>query len=182
MNFIRLFTFLNIFLVITACSSGEYKLQSILDSKIGKSKFVEKTRLELDGILGKKDSKLKASILDLVQDQVKIEYLDTLIDGKKARVKVIAIVPKMDEVNSLIMLASFLPREKMLEMTIQEIVVEVSKHSRRPAASSTAYENIASETYEFTVDFEKQKDWVINSEQLSKAFSKRNLISKRLEL
>lgn len=179
MNFTKLFALLNIFLVISACSSGESKLKSILDNKIGESKFIEKTRLELDGILGKKDSKLKASILDLVEDKVRIEYLDTLIDGKRARVRVVAVVPKMDEVNSLIILASFLPREKMLEMTIQEIVVEVEKHSRRPA-SSTGFEDIASETYEFTVDFEKQKDWMVDSEQLNRAFSKRNQISKRL--
>ena len=178
MNFIKLFAFLNIFLVIAACSP-QYKLQSILDRQIGKSKFLERTRLELDGILGKKDSKLKASILDLVEDQVKIEYLDTLIDGKKARIKVVAVVPKMDEINSLIMLASFLPREKMLEMTIQDIIIEVNKSSRKPASSS-GYEGGACETYEFTVDFEKHKDWVLNSEQLSRAFSKRNLISKRL--
>lgn len=179
MNFTKLFAFLNIFLVIAACSSGESKLQSILDRQIGKSKFLERTRLELDGILGKKDSNLKASILDLVEDQVKIEYLDTLIDGKKARVKVVAVVPKMDEINSLIMLASFLPREKMLEMTIQDIITEVNKSSRKPASSSD-YGGFACETYEFTVDFEKHKDWVLNAEQLNRAFSKRNLISKRL--
>lgn len=177
MNFTKLFAFLNIFLVITACSS-EYKLQSILDNQIGKSKFVERTRLELDGILGKKDSKLKASILDLVEDKVKIEYSDILIDGKKARVKVVAVIPKMDEINSLIVLASFLPREKMLEMSIQEIVSEVGKNSRRPA-SAAGYEGIASESYEFAVDFEKYKEWTANSEQLSRAFSKRNQISKR---
>lgn len=176
MNFIKLFAILNLFLFLGGCSSGESKLQSILDRQIGRSKIVERTRLELDSILGKKDSRLKASVLDFISDRVELKYSEIIIDGKKARVKVVANVPKMEEMSTLILLASFLPRDKMLDMTIQDVFVEVAKNSRRPSSAS---ENITNETYEFSIDFEKRKDWIANSGQLNRAFSKRNLISKR---
>lgn len=177
MNCLKLVTFLNLFLFITACSSGESKLLLILDKQIGKSKFVEKTRLELDSILGKKESKLKTSILNFVADRVELKYTEIVIDGKRARVRVVANVPKMEEMGSLILIVSYLPRQKMLDMTIQDIFIEAAKNSRRPASR---HEDITNETYEFSVDFEKQKDWMANSAQLGHAYSKRNLISKKL--
>lgn len=176
MNFVKLFAILNIFLFLTGCSSGESKLQAILDRQIGRSKFVERTRLELDSILGKKESRLKSSVLDFVADRVDLQYSEIIIDGKRARVKVVANVPKMEEMSTLILMASFLPRQKMLDMTIQDLFVEVAKNARRPSSSA---DSITNETYEFSVDFEKRKDWVANSEQLNRAFSKRNLITKR---
>lgn len=176
MNFVKLFGILFLVLFVTGCSSGESKLQAILDRQIGRSKFVERTRLELDSILGKKESKLKTSVLNFVADRVELNYTEIIIDGKRARVRVVANVPKMEEMSTLILMASFLPRETMLNMTIQDLFVEVAKNSRRP---STASENITNETYEFSIDFEKRKDWVANSEQLSRAFSKRNLMTKR---
>ncbi len=176
MNFVKLFAILNIFLFVAGCTSGESKLQAILDRQIGRSKFVERTRLELDSILGKKESKLKTSVLNFVADRVELKYTEIIIDGKRARVKVVANVPKMEEMSTLILLASFLPRATMLNMTIQDVFVEVAKTSRRP---STANENITNEIYEFSIDFEKRKDWVANSAQINRAYSKRNLISKR---
>lgn len=175
MNFAKLFGIIFLVYFVAGCSSGESKLQAILDRQIGRSKFVERTRLELDSILGKKDSKLKASVLDFVSDRVELKYTEIIIDGKRARVKVVADVPKTEEMSTLILMASFLPRETMLNMSIQDVFVEVAKNSRRPSGAS---ENITNETYEFSIDFEKRKDWVANSEQLSRAFSKRNLITK----
>ena len=174
MNIAKFFGILFLLFFVAGCSSGESKLQAILDRQIGRSKFVERTRLELDSILGKKDSKLKTSVLNFVSDRVELKYTQIIIDGKRARVKVVANVPKMEEMSTLILMASFLPRETMLNMTIQDVFVEVAKNSRRPSS-----ENITNETYEFSIDFEKRKDWVANSEQLNRAFSKRNLITKR---
>lgn len=176
MNFTKLFGILFLIIFVAGCSSRESKLQAILDRQIGRSKFVERTRLELDSILGKKESKLKTSVLNFVADRVELKYTDIIIDGKRARVKVLANVPKMEEMSTMILMASFLPRETMLNMTIQDVFVEVAKKSRRP---SSAGENITNETYEFSIDFEKRKDWVANSEQLNRAYSKRNLITKR---
>ena len=167
---------LNLFFFLAGCSSGESKLQSILDHQIGRPKFVERTRLELDSILGKKESKLKTSVLNFVADRVELKFTETIIDGKRGRVRVIANVPKMEEMSTLILMASFLPRDKMLDMTIQDLFIEVAKNSRRPSSSG---DNITNETYEFSIDFEKRKEWVANSEQLNRAFSKRNLITKR---
>lgn len=176
MSFIRLITISSLFFNLSACSFAGSKLQTILDRQIGKTKIIEKTRLELDSILGKKDSRLKSSILDFVSDRVEVNYTDILIDGKKARVRVVANVPKLDELGTLILLASFLPREKMLDMTIQDVLTEISKNLRRPANHT----DIVNETYEFNVDFEKGKEyWIANTEQLSRAFNKQNLITKR---
>lgn len=175
MTFYKLLSILSLFFVLGACTSGESKLQSILDRQIGRSKLIEKTRIELDSILGKKDSKLKTSILNFVADRVELNYSDIVIDGKKARVKVVARIPKTEEMGTLILMASFLPREKMLEMTVDDVFVEVARRSRRPASR----EEVTTEVYEFSVNFEKHKDWVANAWQLSHAFSKRNLISKR---
>jgi hypothetical protein len=171
----KIFVSLIIALFASSCSFNESKLESILDKQIGKAQLIEKTRLELDAILGKQDSELKNSLLSFLSDRVDIQYSDILIDGRKARVNVIAVVPKIDEVGSILILASFLPREKMLKMSIQEVLAEVSKKSRRPASE----EGIKNEIYEFSVDFKKDKEWVADSEQLKKAYSKRNLISKR---
>ncbi|MBY0553814.1 hypothetical protein K2P97_04740 [bacterium] len=170
-------TFASLILVVfvTACSSNQSKLESILDRNIGKAKLIAQTRLELDSTLGKQESKLKSSVIDFLSDRVEIKYKDVLVEGRRARVTVVATVPKMDEVAAILMLASFLPREKMLSMSIQDVLEEVSKSSRRPASD----DDIKNETYEFSVDFEKGKDWVADSEQLKKAYTKRNLISKR---
>jgi hypothetical protein len=171
----KIFVSLIIALFASSCSFNESKLESILDNQIGKAQLVEKNRLELDAILGKQDSQLKRSLLSFLSDQVDVQYSNIIIDGRKARVNVVAVVPKIDEVGSVLILASFLPREKMLKMSIQEILVEISKNSRRPAS----IEGINNETYEFSVDFKKEKDWIADSEQLKKAYTKRNLISKR---
>ncbi len=174
MWFFKLVLTLILFFSFVACSSHESKLESILDWQIGKTRIIEKTRLELDSMLGEDDSKLKDSILDYVSDHVDVRYSDMLIEGKKARVKVIAVVPKMYELNTLLLLAGFLPRETMLQMTIGDVLLELSKKTRRPAS-----EFIKNETYEFIVNFEKNKNWSANPDQLSNAFGKRNLISKR---
>lgn len=166
-------------LFLTACLSVEYKLQSILDKQIGKSKFIEKTRLELDSVFGKQDSKLKTSILDFVSDRVEVDYTDILVDGKKARVKVVAHVPKLDELGALVIVAGSLPRDRMLEMKIEDVLIEIAKSSRRPASYKNSFTDIRNEVYEFSIDFEKGKEWVANPEQISRAFSKRNLISQR---
>ncbi|MEQ1721845.1 MAG: hypothetical protein ABL930_01625 [Pseudobdellovibrio sp.] len=175
MNVQKIFVSLIITIFASSCSFSESKLESILDKQIGKAQLIEKTRLELDAMLGKQDSKLKSSVLSFLSDRVVIKYTDIIIDGRKARVNVVAVVPKMDEVGTILLLASFLPREKMLKMSIQDVLAEISKNSRRPASE----DDIKNETYEFSVDFEKDKDWFADSEQLKKAYTKKNLISKR---
>lgn len=173
----KLFKFLapiGIIISLIACSSQESKIESILDRQIGTERVIEKARLELDSMLGKNDSKLKDSILAFISDGIEVRYTNILIDGKKARVKVVAVVPKMDEVNTLILHAGFLPRETMLNMTFEDVLAEVSKKSRRPASQS-----FISETYEFSVDFDKNKYWIPNYDQLKNAYAKRNIISKR---
>lgn len=175
MNVKKIFASLMLVIFVSACSSNQSKLETILDRNIGKAKLIAQTRLELDSTLGRRDSKLKSSVLEFLSDRVEIKYTDVLVQGRRARVKVVATVPKMDEVSAILLLAHFLPREKMLEMSIQDVLAEVSKNSRRPASE----DDIKNETYEFSVDFEKNKDWVADSEQLKKAYTKRNLISKR---
>lgn len=175
MNFQKIFASLILIIFVSACSSNQSKLESILDRNVGKAKLIAQTRLELDSTLGKQDSKLKTSVIGFLSERVDIQYTDVIVQGRRARVTVVATVPKMDEISAVLLLANFLPREKMLNMTIQDLLAEVSKSSRRPASE----DDIKNETYEFSVDFEKGKDWVADSEQLKKAYTKRNLISKR---
>ncbi len=172
MVLVKIGTVLFLLMAFNSCSLNKLKLESILDKQIGKEQLVERTRLALDSVLGRRDSILKRSTLNLINDRLEIKYMDVVIEGRNARVKVLATVPKMDEIESLLLLASYLPREKMLGMTIQDVLAEVSKSSRRPAAQ----EDINSETYLFSVDFIKGKEWAPNSEQLKKAYSRKNLI------
>lgn len=173
MRFLKFYILFFALLVAAGCTS-RYRLESAVDKEIGKAQLVEKTRLELDKLLGKEDSVLKESVLNLVSDRVKIEY-DTIIDGKRARVNVRAEIPKMSELNTVLLLASFLPRDRMLKMTVDDLLAEISRSSRRPAS----LEDIRTEVYEFKVDFEKNKSWIVNAEQLKKAYSRKNLISRK---
>lgn len=159
---------------LCGCLTQESRLESMLDRQIGRSRIMEKTRLELDSMLGKNDSKLKDSLYDFIQDRTRVQYKEVVVDGKKARVRVLATVPKLDELNTLILLSGFIPREKLLKMSVTELMAEISKRTRKPAS-----EAVRSETYEFFVDFEKQKNWMANPDQISNAFARRNLISQR---
>lgn len=171
---VKYFLILSLFTFLSGCITQESRLESMLERQIGKARIMEKARLEFDSMLGKNDSELKNSILELVSDHTSITYTEVLIDGKRARIKVLAVVPRIDELTSIILLAGFLPREKMLEMTIQDLIVEISNKTRKPAS-----EAVRSEKYEFHVDFEKQKNWMANPDQISNAFAKRNLITSR---
>lgn len=174
MNLLKFLIPVGLIFGLIACSTQESKLESILDKRIGRARIIERTRLELDSMLGKANSKLKDSVLDFISARANVKYTDILVDGKKARVKVVAVIPKIDELNTLILMAGFMPRENMLSLTLEELMLEVSKKSRRPSN-----ENIRYETYEFSVDFEKNKYWEPNGDQLSGAYAKRNLITKR---
>lgn len=159
-------------LFFSGCTS-KYRLESVVDKQVGKAQMIEKTRLELDKLLGQKDSVLKRSVLELVSSRMRVNY-ETIIDGKRARVHVRATVPKMDEMNTLLLLASFMPKDQMLNMTVQELFSEVSKNSRRPAS----LDDLRTEVYEFSVDFHKSKDWIVNTDHLRRAYSRKNLLSR----
>lgn len=174
MSLFKLSTVVVLFFALSACTSNSSKLEGVVDKEVGKAQLIEKTRLELDKYLGKKDSKFKTSVLEYVSDRVKIRY-NTIVDGRKARVDVVAEMPKMDEIGTLLLMASFMPKEKVLNMSMEEVVTEISRNSRKPAS----VEDFRTETYEFSVNFEKNKSWEVNSDQLKKAYSKKNLISKR---
>jgi hypothetical protein len=174
MKWLKLISISIMLLAFSSCFSSASKMQSIVDKEVGKAQLLEKTRLELDKYLGKKDSKFKSSVMDYVSDHIKIDY-NTIVDGRMARVDVVAVMPKMDEIGTLLLLASFLPKEKVLNMTMADVMAEVSKSTRKPAS----VDDIKTETYEFSVNFEKEKDWQVNTEQLKKAYTKKNLITKR---
>lgn len=175
MRFSAVFSIAICFLFLSSCSiMQESKLQSILDKQIGKARIIEKNRLELDNLLGKNNSKLKDSLMNYISDRTVVQYTEIIIDGKKARVRVLAEIPKMEELSAFMLMAGFLPREQMMSMTVDEVLAAVSKKTRRPAG-----EVVRCEVYEFTVDFEKNKNWIANPDQLSNAFGKKNQISKR---
>lgn len=155
-----------------ACSLSESKIKGIVDREIGAGLIVEKARLELEKQLGRGDSKLKSSMLELVSSKIKIEYTEVIIEGRRARVHVRAEIPKLEDIGALFSEARMLPKEKIAEMSADELMKEIMKNSRRPASEN----DLKTEVYEFNVDFEKNKEWVANSEQLKKAYSKKNLV------
>lgn len=175
MNFLKFSLAIMLFIAVNACSTNESKIKAILNREVGESQLVERSRLELENILGVGDSKLKSSVLDFIDDNTEVTFQEVIIDGKRARVLVKAVVPKVEEVSSLMVMSSSLPKEKILNMSLSQLLQEVSKNSRAPASQV----QINTEVYEFSIDFYKDKGWVPNSEQLKKAFNKRNLISKK---
>lgn len=177
MRFFRFCLLLATFTSLLALSSctNRYRLESVVDKEIGRAQLLAKTRLELDKFLGRSDSRLKSSILSHVSRHIKINY-DTIIDGKRARVNVRAVVPKMDELGTLMLLASFMPKDEMLNMNLQSLLTEVAKNSRRPAS----LESMKIEVYEFSVDFERVRyDWVVNSDHLKRAYSKKHITGRQ---
>lgn len=169
------FAVLSFLFLVSACSSPEAKLEAIVEKEIGEAQWLAKARIELDKVLGKQDSKLKSSFIKFIADRTQIEFTETIIDGRRARVHVRAVVPRMDELGTLILLGSFIPKEKLLNMTAEELLGALSKNSRQPASLS----DLRNETYVFAVDFSRDKTWQVNEGQLSKAYSRRNLVTKR---
>lgn len=162
-------------LVMSGCFSSASRLESIVDREVGKAQFVEKTRLELDKVLGKQDSKLKDSLLDMVREKTQVDFVETIVDGRRARVRVKAIIPKTEDISALLLMANFLPKDKMLNMDVTELMGAISSGTRRPASQMDVHTDI----YEFNVDFEKDHNWVVNSEQLQRAYSRKNLVTQR---
>lgn len=147
-------------------------MTTLVDREVGRSLIIEKARLELDKQLGRRDSKLKSSLLGMIDDKIHIQYNDFIIEGRRARVKVNAEVPKLEGLGALFAQARNIPKDRMLEMTADELMQELGKKSRGPASEI----GIKTEVYEFTVDFEKEKEWVANTDQLKKAYNKKNLL------
>ncbi len=160
------------FVFLTGCSLSESKLTSLVDREVGRNLIVEKARLELDKQLGRNDSKLKSSLLAMVGDKIHIQYNDFIIEGRRARVRVNAEIPRLQGLGALFAQARNIPKERLLEMTAEELIQELGRKSRGPASEV----DLKTEVYEFTIDFEKEKEWVANSEQLKKAYSKKNLL------
>lgn len=175
MNLLKVALALFLIIAVNACSTNESKIKAIINKEVGEPQLVERSRLELENILGDQDSNLKNSVLDYVHDNIEVKFTEVIVDGKRARVSVKAVVPRVEEVSSLMLISSYLPKEKILKMSLEELLAEASKGSRQPASQM----QINSDTYEFTVDFYKEKSWVPNMDQLRKAFNKRNLISKK---
>lgn len=160
------------FIVWTGCSLNESKLTSLVDREVGRDLIVEKARLELDKQLGRNDSKLKSSLLAMVSDKIHIQYNDFVIEGRRARVRVNAEIPRLQALGAIFAQARNIPKERLLEMTADELLKELGKQSRGPASEV----DFKTEVYEFIVDFEKEKQWVANPDQLKKAYSKKNLL------
>jgi hypothetical protein len=160
--------------MVNACSLNESKIKNIVDREIGSGLVVERARLELEKQLGRGDSKLKSSFLEMVSEKIKIEYIEVIVQGRRARVLVRAEIPRLKDIGALFSEARHLPKDKIVDMSAEELMKEINNNSRRPASQN----DLETEHYEFYVDFEKGKEWVANTEQLKKAYSKKNLVFK----
>lgn len=161
-----------VILLVNACSITESKIKSIVDREIGAELIVDRARLEIEKQIGKQDSKLKSSLLELVRKQTNIEYEEILVEGRRARIKVRADVPRLETLGALFSEARRIPKEKMIDMSAAEWMKEINRNSRRPASEN----DLQIDTYEFYIDFEKNKDWVADPDQLRRAYSKKNII------
>ncbi len=162
-------------LFLNSCTSGESKLQGMITREIGKKQLIEKARLEMDKVLGKRDSRLKQSALEFIDSRMEISFPDTLIDGRRARVQVKAVLPRVEEVSAALFAINSMPKEKMLELSFEEFLEELSRSGRRPAGVV----EIKDDVYEFSIDFDRDRDWSVNPDQLRRAYSKRNLVVKK---
>lgn len=158
--------------LFNACSFNESKIKSIVDREIGSGLIVERARLELEKQLGRSHSRLKSSLMDSVSSKINIEYTEVIVEGRRARVYVRAEVPRLEDIGALFSEARHFDRAKIVDMSVEELKKEINKSSRRPASLNDLHTDV----YEFYVDFEKQKEWVANSEHLKKAYSKKNLV------
>ncbi|MCC2678723.1 MAG: hypothetical protein K0R29_1299 [Pseudobdellovibrio sp.] len=158
--------------LFNACSLNESKIKSIVEREIGSGLIVERARLELDKQLGRGHSRLKSTLLESVSSKIHIQYTEVIVQGRRARVHVRAEIPRLEDIGALFSEARHFERAKIVDMSAEELMKEINKSSRRPAS----HNDLQTETYEFYVDFEKQKEWVANSEQLKKAYSKKNLV------
>jgi hypothetical protein len=159
-------------ILFNACSMKESKIKSIVDREIGSALIVERARLEIEKQTGKGDSKLKVSLLEMVRNKISIEYTEVIVEGRRGRVRVHANIPRLETLGALFSESRNMPKEKMLDMTANEWIKEINRNSRRPASEN----DLQVDTYEFYIDFEKNKDWVADQEQLKKAYSQKNLI------
>jgi hypothetical protein len=157
----------------SACSMNESKIKSLVERELGSDLIVEKARLELDKHLGRRDSKLKSNLLDAVSKKINIEFTDILVEGRRARVKVRAQIPKLEDIGALFSEGRNIPKERILEMSLDEFIHEINKQTRRPASDI----DLKVEYYEFYIDLEKNKEWVTNSDQIKKAYSRRNIVN-----
>lgn len=171
-NMGKLFSAFLLVVLFNACSLNESKIKSIVDREIGSGLIVERARLELEKQLGRGHSKLKSSLLEAVSGKIKIEYTEVIVQGRRARVHVRAEIPRLEDIGALFSEARHFERSKIVDMSAEELMKEINKSSRRPASQN----DLQTELYEFYVDFEKGKEWVANSEQLKKAYSKKNLV------
>lgn len=171
-NMWKLISALALVVLFNACSFNESKIKSIVDREIGSGLIVERARLELDKQLGRGHSRLKSSLMDSVTSKINIEYTEVIVQGRRARVLVHAEIPRLEDIGALFSEARHFERAKIVDMSVEELKKEINKSSRRPASQN----DLQTEVYEFYVDFEKQKEWVANSEQLKKAYSKKNLV------
>lgn len=159
-------------LAINACSYNESKIKNIVDREIGSGLIIERARLELEKQLGRNDSRLKSSLLETVSKKIKIEYDQIIIEGRRARVHIKAEIPRIGDIGALFSEARDIPRDKLIDFNMDELLKEINKSSRRPASKN----DLQTDFYEFYIDFEKAKEWVPNRDHLSRAYSRKNLV------
>lgn len=160
--------------LLASCTGGpEGQIKAALDKEMGPAKIEAKAKTDIDKLFGPKDSKFKSSVYEYVTSKTIVSYSDIKVTENKATVKVLVSKPKDDDVGGLILLAGFVDQKKLADMTMNDLMVEATKGSRKTAS----IDDIRQEKYEFTLDLEKKEDWVLaDPKQLKQAFNKKNLI------
>ena len=164
---------LTLTLFASCTNNPEGKIKATLDKEIGKDKIAAETKINVDKLMGKKDSKFKESLFEYFNTNTTVTYSNIKVNENKASVKLTIAKPNDEDMGGLILFAAMVDQKKLLNMTMNDLLVELSKNGRKTAS----IDDIRKDKYELTVELENKGEWVIaNTKQLKQALSKKNKV------
>lgn len=158
--------------LLASCSGPESKVKAALEKKMGREAIQVELKAGVDKLLGPKESKFKSSLYDFVNSKTSITFSDIKVQDKTATAKVAVTRPNEEDLGGLILLAAFVDQKKLLDMSMNEFMTELTKGSRKTASIN----DIRSDKYEFLVTLENNGDWSVDEKQLKNVFNKKNKV------
>lgn len=163
------------FVFITSCTSNkpEDRVAQALDKAFGKEEMKIQLEQGLEKLLGNKETKFKTSVLDFFLKSIKISHSDIKVQDKKATAVITVERPSDDEFAGLFLIASFVDRKKLDEMTIHEFLGELSKNQRKTAS----VKDLKIETFKGPVELTSDgENWKVDEASVKNFFSKKNKV------
>lgn len=161
------------FVFMASCTSNkpEDKVAQALEKALGKEEIKIQLDKNLEKLLGKKETKFKSSVSDFFMKAIKISHSDIKVEEKKATAVVTISRPSDDEFAGLFLVASFVDRKKLDQMTIDQFLTELSKNQRKAAS----VKDLTIDTFQGTVELHNDgESWKVNEASVKNFFSKQN--------